>query len=303
MESSTITELGKKESMKMRMIAILNRWTTETLWTGPARSLGEAVVAANLAGAALRGADISGVDLMGAPLMGADLMGADLAGADLAGANLRGANIAGADLRGADLSGADLMGANIAGADLRGANIRNTDLTNANLAGANLAGADLTGVNLAGANIRNTDLTNADLAGANLAGADLAGANLAGADLTGVNLTRFREDVEAVLALAPDEVPGLLLALREGRIDGSCYHGTCACLVGTIANLRGVEYSDLGDLRPDADRPAERWFMAIRPGHTAEQSQVVSITIGWLEAWQAARAAEATLHTTRRTHG
>ena len=110
-----------------------------------------------------------------------------------------------------------------------------------------------------------------------LAGADLAGANLAGADLAGA------DDVRAVLDAAPNEVPGLLAALNEGRIDGSVYEGDCACLVGTIANVRGCNYKSLDDLKPDSDRPAEKWFLAIAIGRgaTPDVSQVAAITRDW----------------------
>lgn len=180
------------------------------------------------------------------------------ADADLRGANLRGADLRGTDLRGADFTDADLGDADLAGADLRGA-----DLTDADLRGANFAGADLMGANFTGA-----DLTDADLAGANLAHADLA---------------TIRNDLWDVLLRARGEVGELLDALRAGKIDGSVYEGECACLVGTIANVRGVSYDNLGHgLDPDADRPAERWFWAIRPGDTPTTSQVAKITEGWI---------------------
>lgn len=88
------------------------------------------------------------------------------------------------------------------------------------------------------------------------------------------------------LLAASREVPGLLLALREGRVDGSQYEGECACLVGTIANLRHCKTVDLGSIRPDSNRPSERWFMAIQPGDTPEKSPITKITIEWIEEWQ-----------------
>ncbi len=166
-----------------------------------------------------------------------------------------------ADLRDADLGGADLGGANLRCADLRGANLRCADLMGADLRGANLVGANLVG--------------------ANLVGADLRGANLADA-----NLVFVRDDLWAVLSAAPAEVPALLLALNEGRVDGSCYDGPCACLVGTIANARGCAYGELAPLlRADSRRPAEAFFMAIHEGDTPATNQACKLAIEWVEEW------------------
>jgi Pentapeptide repeats (8 copies) len=228
----------------------------ELLWSGEAESLRDAVEKAVLSGANLRGAR-----LVGANLVGANFEGADLGGADLGGADLGGADLGGADLRGADLGGADLGGAN--------------------LRGARLVGARLVGANLVGAN-----LEDANLGGANLRYADLRSANLEDANLEDANLIAIQDDFYKVLASAPREVQGLLAALYEGRVDGSQYEGECACLVGTIANLRHEPHNELTiDLRPDSTRPAEVWFLAIRKWDTPANNPVSSITVEWTEQW------------------
>ena len=165
----------------------------------------------------------------------------------------------------ADLHGANLYGANLREADLHGANLREADLREANLYGANLREA-----NLYGANLREADLREANLGEANLG--------------------EVRDDIEAVLATSKDEVPALLAAIREGRIDGSVYAGSCACLIGTLAAARGCDYHEL---HPDSSRPAERWFLALRPGQTPATSPVAAITAGWIEAWLRDRRPEA----------
>ena len=86
-----------------------------------------------------------------------------------------------------------------------------------------------------------------------------------------------------MLLRAPGEIEGLIAALKDGRVNGSAYEGTCACLVGTIANVAHCRYTALPLLQPDSCRPAERWFLAIQPGHTAEKSAVTKITIEWAE--------------------
>jgi len=154
---------------------------------------------------------------------------------------------------GADLRDANLSGANLSDADLRDANLRGADLRGADLRDANLRGAYLSGANLRGA----------DLRGAYLRGAYLSGANLRGAYLSGANLRSFKADFWAILTTARKEIPGLISAIREGRIDGSTYSGECACLVGTIANVRHVSADTL---ERDSSRPAEQWFFMIKKG-------------------------------------
>ena len=189
----------------------------------------------------------------------------------------------GAYLHGANLRGANLSGANLSGAYLHGANLRGANLRGANLRGANLSGANLRGANLRGANLR----------GANLSGANLRGANLRGANLRGANLSDFRNDLFAILDQAPAEVAGLREALIEGKVDGSTYTGKCACLVGTIAKVHGIEdgaevIEDL-DLRGDASRPAEQWVMPIREGDTPDSENEGGFrskqTVEWIDEW------------------
>jgi hypothetical protein len=201
--------------------------------------------------------------------------GANLDGAYLDGANLDGAYLDGANLRGANLDGAYLRGAYLGGANLRGANLRGAYLRGAYLGGANLDGAYLGGANLRGAN----------LDGAYLRGAYLGGANLRGANLRGAVFEAVQEDLIEILSHAPREVPGLLAALRAGKVDGSTYEGDCACLVGTIANVRGCAYEKLEGIMPNGSRPAERFFLAIRKGDTPENHPLAKIAEQWIESW------------------
>jgi uncharacterized protein YjbI with pentapeptide repeats len=193
----------------------------------------------------------------------------------------------GVSLRDANLSGADLRNANLSGADLSGADLRYADLRNANLSGAYLSGADFngahfSGANLARANLSGANLRYADLSGADLSGADLRGASLNDANLSGANLSEIKEDYLAVLSVAKHEVVELYKAILSGRINGSTYSGECACLVGTIANIRHEDYRGLGiDLRPSSFRPAERWFTGIKKGDTPENNEVSAIVRDW----------------------
>jgi len=166
---------------------------------------------------------------------------------------------------GANLRGADLSKANLSGADLSGANLEGADLYRANLSFAYLTGANLTGADLEGANLTYANLEGAYLTGANLYNADLSGANLENADLSAI-----WADLDNVLSVSRAEVPALLLALREGRVDGW-----------------DVPVMATADLRPNAERAAKRWFLGIKEGDTPANSVISRLTAEYVERWLA----------------
>lgn len=184
-----------------------------------------------------------------------------------------GINLSHADLRRVYLHGADLSGADLFRSYLHGANLDGADLSD-----ANLDGADLSGVNLSRAN-----LSRANLTCANLNGVDLTDANLKDS-----NLSRIKADYFDVIEWAlHDEVIGLRAALVEGRVAGTVYEGDCACLVGTIARIRGVSYTELW---PRAGRPIEKFFLAIEKGDTPATSQFSALAVEWLDEFLAPSA-------------
>ena len=167
------------------------------------------------------------------------------------------------------------------------------------LEGANLEGANLGGANLKGAYLEGANLGGANLEGANLKGANLKGAYLEGAYLEGAYLNHIKADLFDVLLRAPGEVGALRQALVDGKVDGSTYTGDCACLIGTIANARGCAKDELKTITPNSSRPAESWFISIRPGDTPEKSGVAEMTLGWIDeflalasAWRGANVEE-----------
>jgi len=125
----------------------------------------------------------------------------------------------------------------------------------------------------------------ANLSGANLSEADLSRANLSEANLSDSLKSQFRDDLWAVLSASPAEVPGLLSAIKEGRIDGSHYEGACACLVGTLANVRQCAYDQIPNLAPNASRLSEVWFLQIKPGQTPDNHEPSRLAAEWVEDW------------------
>ncbi len=191
-------------------------------------------------------------------------------------ANLRYADLRSANLQYADLHSADLRYANLQYADLRYANLRYADLHYADLRYANLQYADLHSADLHYANLQY-----ADLRYANLRSANLQSANLRYAD----GLTAIKADVWMRLTLQRNEVPGLLQAIKDGKIDGSQYQGECACFVGTIANIAHVNYQQLPNLKPDSGSLTEVWFTAISKGSTPENNVAAKLAAEWIEEW------------------
>ena len=168
------------------------------------------------------------------------------------------------------------------------ANLAHANLFGANLARANLAHSDLTYASLTYADLTRADLAYADLTRADLTRANLAYANLTGANLACANLIDVKNDFIKKITKAKSEAAGLYRAILDGRIDGSCYEGECACFVGTIANVRGVYYKKLGDeigIKANSSSPVERLFMAIKKGDSPENNPVSKIVSEWIVDW------------------
>lgn len=308
-------------------IEIRSRWDGSLLYSADAANRKEALERAchagiHLSGAALASAHLVDVRLAGTDLTCANLSGANLAGADFSGAYLSGADfvraslikatlfdasLAKADLSRAGLFGAGFIRADLTGADLTGANLTGANLTRANLTRANLTGADLTGANLAGTNLTKATLVKATLDEASFLEACLESTDFTSARLIGTafndasqlekaELGPIKADLWNILDAVPAEAAGLLRALREGRIDGRIYEGECACLVGTLANVRGVHYRKLSGVMPNSWRPAEIWFSPFRQGHTPSTSLLSFIAEKWIVEWQEEMAKAALAH-------
>ncbi len=158
---------------------------------------------------------------------------------------------------------------------------------------ADLRWANLSEANLSKANLSEADLSKADLRWANLSEADLRWANLSEANLRWANLSVIKADFFYVLLYGKNEIEFLKKNLIDGNIDGSTYEGECCCLSGTLKNgaiiNNGIEQDiNVGKIMAcrKAERPAERWFLAIRKGDTPDKSQAAKITLEWIEEFE-----------------
>src|SRR3990167_7443808 len=270
----------------MPTFKIVSRWdTTRVIFECEADSLRAALEQAVVKEVCLRDSNLRGSDLSGS-----DLSGSDLRDSDFRDSNLRDSNFRGSDLRGSNFRGSDLRGSNFRDSNLRDSNFRGSDFRGSNFRGSDLRGSDFRDSNLRdsdlrGSNFRGSDLRDSDFSGSDLRGSDLRDSDFSGSDLRGSNLTPIRDDLWAVLSASPSEVDGLRAAIAEGRISGSSYEGDCACLVGTIAKVCHKKYDELPNLKPNSNRPAERFFLAIKVGDTPETNQFSRLALEWVEAW------------------
>ena len=146
---------------------------------------------------------------------------------------------------------------------------------------ANLSRANLSDANLSDANLSRADLSRADLSRADLSDADLSDANLSDADLDNIKYDFFGR-----MLMLRQEIPALREKVIAGEINGSSYTGTCACFVGTIANIKHENYEQL-NLKPNSNSATERWFMGIKEGMKPETHNICAITLGWIDEFLA----------------
>ena len=98
----------------------------------------------------------------------------------------------------------------------------------------------------------------------------------------GKGLKSIRSDYFKILKKSVAEIPGLISALKDGRINGSVYEGgECQCLIGTLEKIRGSGPDSI--VPRDSKRPAEQWFLAIPQGHTPKKNAFARLAVEWAE--------------------
>lgn len=185
------------------------------------------------------------------------------------------------DLRGVDLYDG-LLYEGLTDLNLEGANLEKGCLL------ANVVNVSFKNANLSWLSLRSVGLINVDFTGACVNGVSFWGCKFVNASLRVANLEPIKSDLFLVLSQQPQEVRGLREAIISGAVDGSTYNAECACLVGTIANVKfGFERDDVEELdlacRVDANSLAERWCLGIEQGDTPETSEISAITLEWID--------------------
>lgn len=127
------------------------------------------------------------------------------------------------------------------------------------------------------------------MVGASMVGARLDNASMDGASMVGARLTPIKQDFLAEVLRLPAELENLRAALIEGRVDGSTYTGSCACLAGTICrNMPEACIENGEEVGPvqfhiDASSPREAFFTAIKAGDTPETNPASKIALEWTD--------------------
>ncbi len=93
----------------------------------------------------------------------------------------------------------------------------------------------------------------------------------------------YKNDFWDKLLKLKHEIPAFIKKIKNGEIDGSCYEGECCCFVGTFAKIKGCNYKKLEGIYPDSNSPTEKWFLMIRKGMKPENSEIVKLTLEWIE--------------------
>jgi len=186
------------------------------------------------------------------------------------------------DLKEAYLHNADLNGFNLRGADLRKANLIFADLRGANLRGARLQGADLRCANLFGADLKDANLEDADIDILYMESRNFREVRNLPSDFIKPHKQGFMKTIK--LFRTNGEVPFLRKALLGGKVNGTQYHGDCACLVGTLANARKEYHKDLSErlgYTEGLQNPAELWFWQIKEGDTPKSNIFSRLAVAW----------------------
>jgi hypothetical protein len=102
-------------------------------------------------------------------------------------------------------------------------------------------------------------------------------------DLSDADTSAIKQDLLDILQYAVPEVPGLRLALVEGRVDGTAYRGECACLIGTIANLKDIPFRQMKGIDANPSRAAERFFTGIKEGDRPETNAISALVVQWID--------------------
>lgn len=198
-----------------------------------------------LNGANLREARLEKAVLTEAHLHGVTLVGANLKEADMTEGHLQGADLTDAEMQKATLRRTLMQGACLNGARLREAWLYSTQMQGVRLLGARMEGAYLSHTEMQGADLYEARLQLAKLSNVKLQAGRLARAQFQGATLSGVHLGGVNDGMDPVEMRLRDRVE------REAILNGTVFQGGLTkreveCIVEMVSDeLPGVRRARL----------------------------------------------------------
>lgn len=227
----------------------------------------------------------SGLSTLPVGLARANFRHANFRYAKLSLVQFRSTDLSYTDCSRADFSGGNFISSNFSFADLHLVNFRGADLRFANFHDTIASSADFSGANLKSANIHSANFNGANFTGAKISRADFSDTDLSDEQIAQADTSDIVADLYGAIDQVPQDIPGLIAALRAGCVNGSTYHDDCGmgCLAGTIEIAHGSRDA-IPEFPRDENSPRERWFLAILPGMTPGNSAIVRWTIRILEA-------------------
>ena len=92
-----------------------------------------------------------------------------------------------------------------------------------------------------------------------------------------------KEMIEVLKKCSIEELLEIQKIIEVGKINGSTYTGENACLIGSIANIRKVDYRKMEGIYPDHLSPMEEFFKQIRPKDTPKNNIFSAIALLWIK--------------------
>ena len=238
-----------------------------------------------------------GSHFVGSHFDGSSFDGSHFDGSSFDGSRFDGSRFIGSHFVGSHFDGSRFVGSHFDGSRFDGSRFDGSHFVGSHFVRSSFIGSRFDGSRFIGSHFDGSRFVRSSFIGSHFVGSHFDGSRFVGSHFDGSRFdgSRFdgegdaKQDFLSIISDARDEIAGLIAALRDGRINGSVYSGDCACLVGTIANLRGV---DVRTLHCDSSRPAEKWFLMIsegdKPGYSSPGGYASGKALEWAEEYIAA---------------
>ncbi len=196
--------------------------------------------------------------------------------------------------------------------DLREANFSESALGSATFYQCKLNCAVFDRADLSGVQFIDCDLSEAQFADAaghatfencrlsktNFTDMDAQGASFPGSDLSEADFFEIKASLYAVLSQAEDAIPRIIEVVKNGTFNGNNYYfgpdsygPSGMCLLGYIAQHRGVNFWEFEGIPATGCSPIERWLMAIFVDDTPETNPVSQQLLNWIDLYLLERSA------------